>query len=293
MRHLLLLSICIFFTESSLSADTQLKVRVKIKVSESAPATAFAGVGDFEIFRGDTKFSDARCPEPSDNEGGLVCEIKCETGVQSVKALRVVPPGKTRKVRGYIAPPAIELRLANCKLSPGEEREFIYLDPRVALAELTRAHPAITKIASVNPAGAVMVYTSDDSIAALETLGETQNGRLALTRLQEYVSAAADAPNLPMYGDSIAASNALPNAIASVYFKQAVKEKAGIEISSKVKVDFTEKTYFGNISKIQKSLDTKTTRTPKENLLLNDLHDWKKTPATAAAKQHSTVFKIP
>lgn len=281
MNRLLMLSM-LLAANAGFAEETQITVRVKMQLKHSEPPRAFPGVDGFQIYRGSTKFDAASCPDASDREGKLVCLITCSASDTVEKTLRLVPPGKTARVKGYVAPAGEELKLAKCKVKPKSQWDFVYIDPVVSVAQIVAKEPKLAAAARAQPDSNQLTFNSSaEAIAALEKVGETQQGRELLFSFQQAALAATESQEIKLDPRAREAVEKYPSVIGSIYFKNLVM-RVKPDAAKFVTIKADKAAYFSNMESVEKYLDKDAAKSPQVNMLLNQVQEWKTVPASAS-----------
>lgn len=273
----------LFFFEGAAHAErTALTIVVKNRTQQALKPIAFSGVGTFEIFRNDAKFANGSCPDSSNREGKLACSIICDPKDSMSKTLRVVPPGKSLRVRGYVAPPADEIELQGCTVLPSANREFVYTDSRLALTELTRSNVALSQLVTIKASGSgVQLADTAHAIAVFKKVGGASDGVAVLGSFQRIAAALADHPQFAMDQESVKGLSQYSVGASNVLLRQIANAQIDSKTGEKVKLSGSKEDFYSNLTAIEDSLDKKVGRSAQQNLLLNDIQGMKaKPPAT-------------
>jgi hypothetical protein len=283
MKHLLILPILSIAT-AAWAEVTQITIRVKMHLKQTEAPRAFSAVDGFQVYRGSTKFDAASCPDASDRDGKLFCSITCSATDAVEKTLRLVPPGKTARVKGYVAPAAEELKLSKCKVQPKSQWEFVYTDPVVSVAQIVAKEPKLAAVARAQPENNLLVFNSSaEAIAVLEKVGETAQGREALFNFQQAALAATESQEIKLDPKAREAVEKYPSVIGSIYFKTLVM-RVKPDAAKYVTIKADKSAYFSNMEAVAMHLDRDAAKSPQVNQLLNQVQEWKAVPASASTR---------
>ena len=265
---------------NGVAADqTLLVISVKQRTQQQQIPLPFTKVGAFEIFRGESKFASANCPDPSNKDGKTSCTITCEPKETIAKPLRVIPPGRALRVRGFVAPPAEDVELTGCKLTPSDEREFIYVESSLALAEFLKTEKAFVQIAKQSGNDWELADASL-AVGVFKAVGATQAGKRKLAQFQEITGALAESRQMRQdsRGSELAKQHSF--GVSNVLLGEIVKTNLDSETASKIKLTGEKTDYYRNLQMIEVTLESKQARTSQQNLLLNDIQTLKAKPFT-------------
>ena len=284
MARFVALVVILLVTFSAAAEDVKLVLVVKQVNQQDQKPTPFSGVGKFEIFRDDVKYPNASCPGITKPDGRLTCDIPCVAKDTVAKTLRVVPPGKEHRVRGYVAPPSEEVEIQGCTLSPSAEREFVYVDSGVALASLIKLDGQFAQVIKVGDGGAVQYADTASAMAIFTKIGASQNGKSQLASFQAISAAIANAKEAQ--GDTKAADAASKYSIgiSNVFLNQIAKDYVDPKTASNVRVTANKADYYTNLGKIEGGLESKIGRSTTQNILLNDVQILKGSPHDALGR---------
>jgi hypothetical protein len=177
---------------------TKLMIRVVKQAWKQTAHQPFAGIGVFDLLRGNDKFGGASCPDRSSTAGEVICLIPCRKQDDEAITLRVRPPSDQDGLTGWVTPPEQQVKMQRCKLVPGELM-MRYDDARYALNEL--ANQYVASLPGANPAGKdgnawLRLANGSPDMAAKFAMDSaaTPQGRAILGAVAELGASAANRP---------------------------------------------------------------------------------------------------
>lgn len=280
MTTILLLAGLLAIGSTVFAEEAVIQIAVKQRTQQKPIAVPFGSVGLFEIYRGETKFAPAACPDYSNKEGRLSCTITCSQKEQTRKNLRIIPPAKGLQIRGFVAPPADEIELVGCKVNPGLTREFVYIDSRLALNGIFKQDPSLAQFASDIGHGKTVTFPDANAVLQVyEKVAKSPDGLTKLSEIQRISALAAEANQAD--GDAAGAKqlNAYSVGVSNYFLKKIAVKNLGSE-SQTVKLTGETPDYYKNLWILEAGLEKQIGRTPEKNLLLNDVQRLKNSPYT-------------
>lgn len=170
------------------AAELAVKVKVLLKEKANSSAVPFRGIKGFSVLRGGIIYPGSSCPDPSDDDGMLTCNVPCNANADLQLALR--SPNRNIDVRtsGYGAIPAtLPLAIKACSRSEAAPIEFVFKSREVLLSELEKNHPAVYK-AVVNKENNEIKSLKESSPALIELAKDPRN-REAILQLSTIAKA--------------------------------------------------------------------------------------------------------
>jgi hypothetical protein len=265
---------------TAFAEEAVIPIVVKQRTQQAPKAAPFASVGLFEIYRGETKFTGASCPDLSNKDGHLSCTITCSEKERTSKNLRIVPPGKSIQVRGFVTPPAGEIELVGCKLNPDLVQEFVYTDSRLALFILFQADPTLSRFAIVGKDGKTVTFGDWPAVLeAYDKVLKSPDGVAKLSHIQKISAVAADANQAGGNVDAAKLFNAYSVGVSNYFLKTISVTNIGAD-SKSIKLTGTTPDYYQNLRLVETGLEKQMGRTPVQNQLLNDVQKLRNSPYT-------------
>jgi hypothetical protein len=261
------------------------KVTVQISVTqathEKETPHAFPGVGLFEIFRGEQPFQGAECPDMSNNQGKLTCTVTCDSSDSTSKQLRLVPPSKAHRVRGFIPPLSADLSLKGCALSPRAPGPFVYRDSKLVLRLVLKDSPQMRALFRRSADFEVIEFAGfGTAMPVMQQVASTHDGPATLVQFNRAASAFIEGRDDP---DPVmtAALSKYQIAIYNVLLGEIAKQKVGLASTARLKITTSKDDYYANLLQLEAALDQTVGRTAEQNLLLGDVQALKRQPIDA------------
>ncbi len=277
--------LCLLCISTVQAEQAVVTITVRQQSQQEPKGTPFKNVGPFEVYRAQTKFADGSCPDFSNDRGKLSCVIKCNKDDKTEANLSIRPPTKGNRITGYVPPPAENVQVVGCAVSP-QEREFVYVDGRMVLQAIYRSEASLAKLATEGPKGTLVIKSPGKGFEAYRVLTKTPEGLEKLRRIQQAATAATEGENAR--GDSTSGSAYAEISIgaSNLLIAEVVKKYTPAQTNA-IKVTGDSKDYFGNLTILQGALEEKVGRTTDQNLLLNDVDTLKESPKGGFTAVHT------
>lgn len=276
MKNWLLILAGLVGSLSAYADQTNLLISVRQVTHQKPDPYAFSGVGLFSIFRGEQPFAGASCPDISNQEGRLECSIACDKADSSTKPLRVVPPSKSYRVRGYITPASADVQLKGCLLLPNASSTFVYKDSQLVIQQVLKNNPELQQIIKPSPNQETFNFAAiNAAMPVMKQVAEREYGGVALISLSQAASALAEKRQ---EGDPVGAEllSKYQVGINNVLLGEVFKKKSGFGLPTSFKVTADKSDYYGNLLLFEQTLDGAVGRTAQQTILLNDIQALKR-----------------
>lgn len=198
----LLVTIAISASASAQTETVLLKIRVLKQAWNATTQQPFPGIGVFELMRGNDKLSGANCPDHSGSNGEVLCRVPCKRTDELPMTVRVRPPADQDKLAGWVIPPAQDVRVQRCTVSP-EQVTMRYDDARYALNDMAAQYLAQAGgTPAAGAAWAVLAERAPDSAARLAAdMARSAEGRAVLAAMAELPGPQqSGGAGLPLFG---------------------------------------------------------------------------------------------
>lgn len=275
MRKMHVLLVWLLLATASAHAE---KVELRIKVVKmdrlGAAAMPFPNIGGFVVRRLRLPYDKARCPNSSNGEGMLHCEIECQKA-EGVLRLDVKSPGHTNlaAVRGYFQPSEVAFDVANCAVGGKQPVVLTYKSREVVLGEFTASNPVIVNAvfggkptwapAELKPFGA--------SAEILNKYAESAQGKEAVSRFAELSSVLAqdahelDDKNLAAMWREYAVGS------QSIALRASVGATLGTDAAKLVTISPKKSDLYRSAASVEKQIAGKAALNPGDLAVINEV----------------------
>lgn len=283
-----MIRLCVAIIAGSLSSavyaeQTLLHIIVQQITHVRPEPQPFSAVGTFQVYRGEQTFAGASCPDLSNDQGRLTCTITCDKSDSLAKPLRVVPPSRSDRVRGYIAPPSASVELKGCALSPQAVSSFVYKDANLTLQRAIAQFPSLRNVITLAGGNADYQFAKvDEALPIMQQMASSPDGATTLISLNEAARALAMkyAKPDPQKAELLTTYNV---GIQNVFLAEVAKNKFRIPDDFKITGNKTD--YYKNLGLLEETLDRRVGRSTQETILLNDVQALKRQPIDPALNQ--------
>jgi hypothetical protein len=235
----------------------------------------FKEVGVFSLWRSQTKYAKGDCPDASDKDGKLTCQISCDKFDTELIGLKVRAPKNHRTVP-YAPPLDQEFKVQGCTIT-GDAKPFVYRDPSRLTAELMQTTPTLAQFANFRPGKSVSETSisplDPQSITKLGDFAMTPEGFVAVERLRAYTGdlalLASDADDRKKSEEFSKYSFAASNLLLSAYFKSESTSAANLKIA----VTGNKDDFYGNLTKANEFLKAKPNKSLEDHSKLKAINE--------------------
>lgn len=271
------LGFLIFFAVHQASAADAIKLQIEVLqlYSVRVGPRPFKDVGIFSLWRSQTKYAKGDCPEASDKDGKLTCQITCDKNDTDLIGLKVRAPKNHRTVP-YAPPLDQEFKVQGCTIT-GDAKPFVYRDPSRLTEELMQTTPKLAQFLMFQPGKSVSETNispfNPQSIAMLGDFATTPEGFLAVERLRAYTG---DLALLASYAEDKKKSDefskysfAASNVLLSAYFKSESTSNANLKFA----VTGSKDDFYSNLTKANEYLKAKPNKSLEDHAKLKAIDE--------------------